>query len=253
MLKTDLKQIKVERVKFKRQEDVYYGVKVATLLRSGTNYKTSDLQAFHNNCLRFYIELGQQIIDRLQLDHAVFKSLECLMPSNIKERKFSTTADLLTSFNHVVDEGEWQLVDDEYNELVNLDLEAIGIKDDDSTETFWRKVMKTTRGDGEQCFPLLSRLVKAVLALPHSSAAAERVFSAQNLNKTKLRNRLKNRTLVSILRTKDWLKTFGNSRSVTIPQEMRGRYNNSMYDLHTPEDEDIHEETFVEVLTVLNE
>ena len=39
-------------------------------------------------------------------------------------------------------------------------------------------------------FPLLAKVARLVLTLPHSNADAERVFSAIGLNKTKTRNRL---------------------------------------------------------------
>lgn len=55
----------------------------------------------------------------------------------------------------------------------------------------------------EMMFPTLSKFVMSILALPHSSAAAERVFSQLNLIKTKTRNRLEVQTCDAILHAKE--------------------------------------------------
>lgn len=60
-------------------------------------------------------------------------------------------------------------------------------------------------GDDTPMFPNLSHLVSGLLCLPHSSATAERVFSAVNNLKTKQRNRLSTKTLVGFLHSKRYL------------------------------------------------
>ena len=50
-----------------------------------------------------------------------------------------------------------------------------------------------------QRFPLLTRLTKAVLVIPHGNADVERCFSKVGLNKTKLWNRLSVDTLNALL------------------------------------------------------
>jgi hypothetical protein len=49
-------------------------------------------------------------------------------------------------------------------------------------------------------------VVSRILALPHSSAAAERLFSQMKLIKVPTRNKLAVRTVCSILHTKELLK-----------------------------------------------
>lgn len=51
-------------------------------------------------------------------------------------------------------------------------------------------------------FPILNTFITALLSLPHSSAAVERIFSAVNLIKTKTRNRRGTRSLIGLLHSK---------------------------------------------------
>ena len=48
-------------------------------------------------------------------------------------------------------------------------------------------------------YPLLTKLAKAILIIPHGNADTERLFSHLDLNKTKLRNSLSIDTLNSLL------------------------------------------------------
>jgi hypothetical protein len=60
---------------------------------------------------------------------------------------------------------------------------------------------------GEPMFNNLMTVVKLILSLPHSSAAAERVFSQLSMIKNRLRNRLAITTCSYILALKENIKT----------------------------------------------
>ena len=56
--------------------------------------------------------------------------------------------------------------------------------------SYWYQIGKITDLSSEICYPLLSKLAKAILVIPHSNADVERMFSQMGLNKTKPRNSL---------------------------------------------------------------
>lgn len=58
----------------------------------------------------------------------------------------------------------------------------------------------------EIMFPNLKRVVQRVLALSHSSAAAERIFSSLSLIKVKTRTRLLIKTVCAILHTNELIR-----------------------------------------------
>lgn len=72
---------------------------------------------------------------------------------------------------------------------------------------FWLKVSQLKNELNELMFPDISRIVTGILSIPHSSANVERVFSIQNIIKTKERNKLHCKTLSNLIQTKDLLKS----------------------------------------------
>lgn len=192
------------------------------------------------------------MIQRFQFNTKIFEDLEILEPLNVMTRKHNSIAPLINHFQHIFPEDDWQRLDNEFNEVMSLDFAAYGLEGKTNADRFWRKIITLKQLDGEFKFAGLRSLLQAVFALPHSSAAAERIFSAQNLNKTKLRSRLKNATLVGILRTKDWLKACGNASVVLIPSSMREKMNKHMYETNTSEEEEESEETLYEILKIVD-
>lgn len=96
-----------------------------------------------------------------------------------------------------------QALDNEWRLLA--DCEELKTFKDLEVEKFWYKIFELKNSINELMFPNLSMLVKGLMCLPHSSAAAERQFSQYNLIKTKTRNRLLVDTSDAILHSKNLL------------------------------------------------
>lgn len=72
-----------------------------------------------------------------------------------------------------------------------------------SIEEFWYKIGTLKDGDGQLMFENISKVAKAALCLPQSSANVERIFSQHNIVKTEIRNRLDIVTSNAPLHSKD--------------------------------------------------
>lgn len=83
-------------------------------------------------------------------------------------------------------------------------------KVNENFEEFWKYAMKMKNGLDEFMFPNLSQVIKAIMTIPHSSAAAERIFSQLTLIKSKQRNRLEVDTCDAIMHTKSLLDLKGD-------------------------------------------
>lgn len=181
-------------------DNVYFGGKCTVLLIEMQNGCTKqELDSFKINCLNFYIETAHQIYKRFPFNDNMInslKSLNFLEPKELKrERSISKT---ICAFPKVSDRVN--IIDSEFRLLRNTELDF-----NCDVETFWKKVSSLKKGDDSFMFPNLVEFIKYILCLPHSSAVVERVFSAINLNKTKVRNRLSAETLQGILYTKEIL------------------------------------------------
>lgn len=105
---------------------------------------------------------------------------------------------------------------------------TIEVEKNESMLSYWRKVKMIVKGDGTEAFTTLNKFVAHIFTLAHSSACVERVFSAINLNKTKIRNRLGVDTLSDILHTKAALKRQDKS-CFKIRPKMVASHSNDMY------------------------
>lgn len=94
---------------------------------------------------------------------------------------------------------EWRLL---------ADIESLNQTANYSFQDFWNNIFNMKNDMDQFMFPHLSVLVKGILSLPHSSAAAERVFSQLFLLKTKIRNRLDVDTCSSIIHTKELVNNY---------------------------------------------
>lgn len=217
---------------FMKIEDIYLGSKIAG--KFSTN-QFSELQKndFRKRCLEFYIELMTQLFKRFPVNSSLcqdLKLLEFIYPPNIK--KIQSLGPVYNSviFKNYIDnvndlDREWRLLRN--NEQLN-DFENFG--DTENVAIFWKKVIKTKRGDGSLCFPNLTKLIELVFTLPHSNAAVERIFSVINLNKTKIRNRLNSETLSGILHSKRIIQqNEKNCFTYDISKDMIKHHNYHMY------------------------
>ena len=73
-------------------------------------------------------------------------------------------------------------------------------------DEFWGSLGRITDGNEVPLFGTVCKFMKCLLALPHSSADAERLFSAVALIKSKSRNRLNTDTVTALLLAKEGVK-----------------------------------------------
>ncbi|KAG0420405.1 hypothetical protein HPB47_003508 [Ixodes persulcatus] len=194
-------------------EQMYLGANVAMSL-SSPSLKVSQEQVrfFKLRCLEFLIEGVGQIMQRIPFKSSALVHMDILTPKKVREGKNASIIPLAASFPRLLQEIGAQSLDNEWRRLRNTPLEEL--PQDELFEEFWTKLFRKSQGDGTQAFPSLERFVSAVLCLPHSSAAAERIFSAVNNMKTKQRNRLATSTVSGLLYTKQML---GSSSCFDFP------------------------------------
>ncbi|XP_050066599.1 uncharacterized protein LOC126555759 [Aphis gossypii] len=181
-------------------ENIYLGPAVAVAFQNNV-LTVQDKEIFQTNCLSFLVECARQIFVRFPFNSNEVKSLKhmtFLDPNNVKN---TTTLGLVSiCFSKLVNDPneldrEWRL----FISNINIDKEK-------SVPKFWKDSLTILKGDDTLMYPEINNFVTGLLSLPHSSACVERVFSAVNINKTKLRNRLPTETLCGLLLSKQLIK-----------------------------------------------
>lgn len=181
-------------------EKVYLGTKVELL--SANNINEKEFGDFKLKCLEFYIELATQLKSRFDFEDPILNFVSLFDPKEAISGKIVSIAAASNKFfpNLITDleklNSEWRMLPDvtHLRNFIDSDL-----------ETFWNTVFAMKNGAEEPMFPNLTHFVKGIICLPHSSAAAERIFSQLFLLKTKVRNRLNIETCSNILHVKEMI------------------------------------------------
>ncbi|GFO05167.1 hypothetical protein PoB_003167200 [Plakobranchus ocellatus] len=113
----------------------------------------------------------------------------CLEPTEAisPSRSLQSLTKLATKFPRLIPPEELDQLDDEWRAILYSRDKLQSCVNKTPVE-FWISVGKITDGFGELKFTVVSKLMKALLVLPHSSACVERVFSEVNLVKTPTTN-----------------------------------------------------------------
>lgn len=178
-------------------DNIYCGANCQLLIET-ENTPKNDLNGFKVKCLAFYVELCKQISVRFSFNGPVLKHSNVLDPRVAISGFITSLAAIMKHFPTLV--PDVQKVDSEWRLLQECeDMKKLKNR---SAEEFWSAVKDGT----DNCmFPNLSIFIKGLLALSHSSATCERVFSQLCLIKSKSRNRLLIDTCNALLHTKELL------------------------------------------------
>ncbi|KAH0561120.1 hypothetical protein KQX54_013305 [Cotesia glomerata] len=129
-----------------------------------------------------------------KLNHKMLSKLNVLKPSlaMLEKTRISTPSllSLMQALPRIVTTDQYLLIDDKWRKVSSFELPT-DISTSDDIDVFWYK-LSTCDGGDQKYFSLknLSKCVLDIIALPHSNADCERIFSAINLSKTKSRNKL---------------------------------------------------------------
>ncbi|KAH8021351.1 hypothetical protein HPB51_015495 [Rhipicephalus microplus] len=101
------------------------------------------------------------------------RSLRCLSPNAREEESSGSELRCLAmKLPQVIQPSEISMLMDEYT-VFQLDT----LESAENIDEYWRAAFDLKKGDGTTKYPLLSKLVKALLSIPHGNADVERGFS----------------------------------------------------------------------------
>ncbi|KAG0440021.1 hypothetical protein HPB47_016432 [Ixodes persulcatus] len=126
----------------------------------------------------FYLACSKDLLQKLPLDNKVLQhtSLLGLQPSDV-ESEVRSLRYLASQLPQVLESDHVSSLVDEWPLLRCDSANSLQLMEDGRIDTRWATVFKQKCAAGQQKYPLLSRLVKALLSLPHGNADCERGFS----------------------------------------------------------------------------
>jgi len=159
---------------------------------------------FRKDALSFLKELCAQIRKRFPLQrNSVLAQLRILdVEEALKhEGRLKSIVGLASQFSTLISEEELDALQDEWNMLPNAK-ESLGCMVDLMPQEFWFKLRSIKDGNNQLKFGRLSNFMCCLMALPHSSACVERIFSQVNMVKTVHTNKLHAETVAGRLLAK---------------------------------------------------
>lgn len=178
--------------------NIYIGAEAEQLLLS-QHVSEYDICDIKKKCLAFYTTLCSEIRTRINFDDEILKSLEILNPENVFSDGKPSLVELVSKFPNIVHQKNINDLNLEWRQLSDVKPRNENIT---SIEDLIVYIEKLQDGAGDQLFPFLTLFLKNISCLPHSSVAAERIFSQLSIIKTKYRNKLNMDTCDALLLTK---------------------------------------------------
>lgn len=178
---------------------LYCGLEFETCVQEN-KLDSSTVLEVKKNILKFYIEMCHQIKRRINFSDEKLSLLKYVDPEQIATGELQCILPLLGSFPYY-EKSFRDILNDQWRNLIGEKELIIQNKGDNIVST-WINLGKIKNPFDEFIYKELSEYMLKLAVLPHSSAAAERIFSDLNLFKTKKTNRLSMQTTENILLSK---------------------------------------------------
>ncbi|MGH0175817.1 UNVERIFIED_CONTAM: hypothetical protein FKN15_071681 [Acipenser sinensis] len=163
----------------------------------------NEQQLLKIRCKDFLLEAAKQVKMRLPNNIELWKSMSAFSPSMILSQ---VKPPLSSLFLLKLFKGDVGRLDTQYNAI---NFTAWQNKEDRNALEFWIEVFKHTDASSENCLKELAEFALALMAKPLSNVDVERIFSQINIVKSKLRNRLGQKALTSVLHVRYGLRRLG--------------------------------------------
>ena len=196
----DISKIDVkDSSKHKQLSDIFTGDQAKVYVEECDDLSTSDVKQFRETCKMFWIAAAEYAIKKLPFNDKLLGSVSWMLPLKQDLELEDQVLDVAAELPQVIAVEQKSGLREEFLDYCTYQLPS-PITSITDIASYWYQIGKITDLSGEIRYPLLSKLAKAILVIPHSNADVERMFSQMGLNKTKLRNSLGTETLTALLR-----------------------------------------------------
>ena len=148
-------------------------------------------EIFYDSCRRFYRKGAEKVKCRLRLRDPVLMGVRMLSPADGTSMTAMSVSNLAERFPQVILPNELLGLQREWQryQAASATTCALAERTGGAVDRYWSAIGSLKDGTSAR-FPLLFRLAKALLVLPHSGADIERHFSALDSEMCATRNRM---------------------------------------------------------------
>ena len=163
-----------------------------------------DLKQFYTSVRSYYQAATQYILKTWPLSSKLFEHAEVVDITLRSTVTFASVQYFVDRFPCILDTSSAPDSDDKLElEFANYQIETFSAIPDlfeaSRIDRQWDTISHLKDTNGAVKYPLLSKVMKAILVIPHSNAHCERVFSIVRKNKTDFRGSMSRKTLQALL------------------------------------------------------
>ena len=151
----------------------------------------------------FFTTVTAFLQSRLPFENKLLRFLSCLIPERRSNASLRAIEYVATKLR--IQAADIANVSDEWR-LYLHDKDITKPDKDTRVDHYWRRIFKLQTTNGNSRYPLLTRIVKTALVLPHGNSDVERGISVNSRMLTNERNKLSEVTINGLRATKDMIK-----------------------------------------------
>lgn len=194
-----LLELKFNKNKYhKGDEDIVIGADTRSYIRH-TKLEKSVMVKFYEDIRLFFVNSCSYMKQKFPLDDDFLQNMEVIDIKSRKNKSFGSVVTLSELLPDVLNEYEKKSLELEFSMYQFDDFQTV---EEERADIAWCKISALCDASGIRKYPSLSKLMLALLLVPHSNAACERIFSIVRRNVTEFRSSLNTTTLSSLLISK---------------------------------------------------
>lgn len=190
-----------EEANLKESGDIVVGCSTERIVAT---LPEKEKKLFFSTVIKYYISACDYIIHKFPLKSEILKKAQVTQIENIEQANFSDVRYFIDLFPIIlsVNSGESRdvAVDEVQKQFTSLQLEDLSavLSKQDRIDAVWSHIGSMKNSDTSFKYDKISKVMLAVLLVPHSNAECERIFSVVKKNKTAFRSSLSNKTVQNI-------------------------------------------------------
>lgn len=192
----DLFQMKFASIKLQKSDaELVIGAKSRAYMKE-VNFSEEKLKLFYADVRTFYTRICEYIAKKWPVKTQFLEHIEVADVCKRKEKSFSSIEFLVDQFPKLLTEDETESLETEFS---RYQFDSFSSCNSDRVDEIWFKISKLTDSSGMKKYSSLSKLMMAVLLIPHSNSPTERIFSLVRKNKTEFRANMNTELLSALL------------------------------------------------------
>lgn len=189
----------------KANEDLVLGSRTLSVVEG---LRASEKQEFFSTVRKYFTVTCDYIRHKFLLKNETLNKAEVANLKFLNDACFTSLRFFVESFPQILPQGKNESRVEAFDalEVEFAELQAHRISEDilseERIDVQWSEVGRITSVDGEVKFGRVSKVMLQLLAIPHSNAECERIFSMVKKTRTEFRSSLSNKTLGDLLMVK---------------------------------------------------